>query len=271
MTIRKPRGRAYPQGSRHDSDTNWGSFLRESLKKMKIFDIAKDKLPEGCPKCHNENLHEDKITTVLDTEYRAYTCLKCDWTEIYDMGPSLFGAISGHFPDNKNCFETIRETTVGSLGDVSVGMANMCEQEYILEGKWKVSGLTCLLVPLEHEGNEKFVVGRRSVVSIGGSRWMVADIHKTSGKLGYVTLRRLKENQSPYDAIEPEELDFYFHTECPACGRSAGWGGSIDTGEEGQRLLQMFCTHCSNVFSYYNGSAQEELHLNAPCFTPGRK
>lgn len=49
------------------------------------------------------------------------------------MGPSLSAAMSvGHFPDNKNCFETITETTVSSLGNVSKGMANMCEGEPLI-------------------------------------------------------------------------------------------------------------------------------------------
>lgn len=85
--------------------------------------------------------------------------------------------------------ETIEETTVGFLGDNRVAMASMVfNGNYILPNGALAKGLTCVLVPVEPEG-EKIDVGLGSVANIAGTRWQVVEIAKQPGKNGSITLK----------------------------------------------------------------------------------
>ncbi len=86
--------------------------------------------------------------------------------------------------------ETIEETTVGTLGNLSVGMGNMTTGEYALpDGSLRV-GTICFLAPEDRDGG--ILVGLGSQVEIGGFSWEVVAIEKPRGELGSVTLARLR-------------------------------------------------------------------------------
>jgi Family of unknown function (DUF6406) len=73
----------------------------------------------------------------------------------------------------------LTETTVGSLGDARVGVANMLE-----EG----DGVTAQLFVSDSE-NGPFIVGVGSVFDAGGSTWEVERIEKEPGRHGTVAVR----------------------------------------------------------------------------------
>ena len=76
----------------------------------------------------------------------------------------------------------IRETTMGWVGDVQVGVANLVEEE---------GGATVLLWP-DAPDAERTRVGVGDVVSIGGGSWEVVEVAAGSDRArGAVTLRRV--------------------------------------------------------------------------------
>ena len=76
----------------------------------------------------------------------------------------------------------IRETTMGWLGDVQVGVANVLEE---------AGGATVLLWP-DAPDAERTRVGAGDVVAIGGASWEVVEVVAGGGRArGAVTLRRV--------------------------------------------------------------------------------
>jgi hypothetical protein len=76
----------------------------------------------------------------------------------------------------------IRETTMGWLGDVQVGVANVLEEQ---------GGTTVLLWP-DAPDAERMRVGAGDVVSIGGGAWEVVEVVAGGDRArGAVTLRRV--------------------------------------------------------------------------------
>ncbi len=80
--------------------------------------------------------------------------------------------------------ETIEETTVGDLGGNRVPMGNMSQRQYTRGDGTTSEGWTCTLA-LESGAT---VVGVGSVVEVGGHKWEVTTIEKTTGSNGSVTL-----------------------------------------------------------------------------------
>jgi hypothetical protein len=75
----------------------------------------------------------------------------------------------------------IRETTMGWVGDVQVGVANVLDEP---------GGATVLLWP-DAPGAERTRVGAGDVVTVGGVQWEVVEVALGSdGGRGAVTLRR---------------------------------------------------------------------------------
>lgn len=85
---------------------------------------------------------------------------------------------------------TLKETTVGALGDVSVGCGNFHDDAaYPLpDGSVKV-GRTATLAPFDR--SDPLVVGAGSEVAIGGRTWRVVSVTK-AGPLGTVTLEEVQ-------------------------------------------------------------------------------
>lgn len=75
----------------------------------------------------------------------------------------------------------IRETTMGWLGDVQVGAANVLEEP---------GGATVMLWP-DAPGAERTRVGAGDVLAVGGADWEVVEVTAGgAGRRGAVTLRR---------------------------------------------------------------------------------
>lgn len=55
-----------------------------------------------------------------------------------------------------------------------------------------------------------------------------------------------------FEPVDPASLDFRFATECPNCGREAGWTGGVEPRDE-RTYLDLACTHCGNRFLSYRG------------------
>ncbi len=80
--------------------------------------------------------------------------------------------------------ETIEETTVGDLDGNRVPMGNMTQRKYERGDGTTAEGWTCTLAL---EGGAK-VVGVGSIVEVGGRKWEVTAVEKTTGENGSVTL-----------------------------------------------------------------------------------
>lgn len=100
-------------------------------------------------------------------------------------GPSAPGAPVG------GVVEEIQETTVGTLGAVDVGVANMWEREYTDGAGVARKGLTARLDYDVAGETRRVVVGLGSVLELGGTKWEVAAISKPPNQNGTVTLRAL--------------------------------------------------------------------------------
>ncbi len=85
--------------------------------------------------------------------------------------------------------EEIQETTVGTLGGVDVGVANMWERDYVDGAGTSRKGLTARLDYDVAGETRRIVVGEGSVVELGGLRWEVVRLVKTPGQNGTITLR----------------------------------------------------------------------------------
>ncbi len=85
--------------------------------------------------------------------------------------------------------EVIGETTVGDLNGVRVPMGNMLpEGSYTLPDGTETRG-TCCTLALPPNG--RAVVGRGSQIEIGGLLWLVTDIERKPGALGWVKLESI--------------------------------------------------------------------------------
>jgi hypothetical protein len=78
----------------------------------------------------------------------------------------------------------IKETTVGYIDDLEVGVGNIWEREYSLPDGSTKTGLTAQLFMDE----SWLFVGKGSVVDIKGTKWEVIEVEK-QGKLGFVRLK----------------------------------------------------------------------------------
>lgn len=88
--------------------------------------------------------------------------------------------------------ETIQETTLGTLGGVDVGAANLWDRDYVDGAGRSRHGLTARL-DYEVAGEVvRVVVGEGSIVRIGGARWEVVRLDKPEDGNGHVTLRETK-------------------------------------------------------------------------------
>lgn len=79
----------------------------------------------------------------------------------------------------------IKETTVGSLDGVDVGVGNIWEREYTLPDGTSRSGPTAQLF-IE---SERLIVGKGSAIAVGESRWEVVDVEMK--ELGTVKLKKI--------------------------------------------------------------------------------
>ena len=85
----------------------------------------------------------------------------------------------------------ITETTVGSLGSVDVGVANMWERDYVDGAGRARHGVTARLM-WEIDGVAGgAVVGVGSRFELGGARWEVLALEKRVGVNGTVRFLRL--------------------------------------------------------------------------------
>ena len=79
----------------------------------------------------------------------------------------------------------IKETTVGNLGGVDIGVGNIWEREYTLPDGTSRSGPTAQLFIEE----ERLIVGKGSVITVDKSRWEVVDVEMK--ELGTVKLKQI--------------------------------------------------------------------------------
>lgn len=86
--------------------------------------------------------------------------------------------------------EEIKETTVGRLGGIRVGVGNTWERVYRLPDGSECRGLTAEVFVLLEEQNPGVVVGQGSVLTVGDSAWRVVSVTKEPGQLGKVVLIR---------------------------------------------------------------------------------
>ena len=82
----------------------------------------------------------------------------------------------------------LKETTVGVMGTVSVGMGNMWDRTYTEATGAEKKGLTAMLFVEDADG---YVVGLDSQLDIGGRTWRVVGIEKKPHVYGTVTLAPL--------------------------------------------------------------------------------
>ena len=80
----------------------------------------------------------------------------------------------------------IRESTQGSLGDAEVGVSNIWEREYTLPDGTTVSGMTARLSLGE---GQRLVVGKGSVVKVGGATFEVVNVQNPEEGLGSVEFK----------------------------------------------------------------------------------
>lgn len=85
--------------------------------------------------------------------------------------------------------EIIQETTVGTLGGVDVGVANMWEREYTDGAGRTRTGLTARLDVDVDGTTQRLFVGEGSVVEIGGHKWEIVALVKPANGNGQVSLR----------------------------------------------------------------------------------
>ena len=60
----------------------------------------------------------------------------------------------------------------------------------------------------------------------------------------------------------PPVLSTEYVTECPLCGRAAGWNGESYRGRNNWLYLEMDCPHCGNKFDSYDYEHQKRLERN---------
>lgn len=85
--------------------------------------------------------------------------------------------------------EEIQETTLGTLGNVDVGVANMWDREYVDGAGRQRTGLTARIDWDVAGETRRVVVGEGSVVDIGGARWEVVRLVKPTNGNGTVAFR----------------------------------------------------------------------------------
>ena len=86
--------------------------------------------------------------------------------------------------------ETIQETTVGDLGGVSVGVANLWERDYVDAAGAPRHGMTARVAWTDASSDHWEVVGAGSALRLGAHRWTVVRVDKSEGSLGSVTWTR---------------------------------------------------------------------------------
>lgn len=66
-------------------------------------------------------------------------------------------------------------------------------------------------------------------------------------------------------------LDMRFTSECPNCGRRAGWSGGVEE-KHGRVFLDMACTYCSNSFLEMDPKWEARFRgAERPTFTEGAR
>jgi hypothetical protein len=83
----------------------------------------------------------------------------------------------------------LQETTVVSLGGISVGIGNIYQDEYRLADGTRTCGLTTTLIPLGQPPDAELVVGPGSIVTFGASTYEVLDVSPGKGTNGAVAVR----------------------------------------------------------------------------------
>ena len=80
----------------------------------------------------------------------------------------------------------IRESTQGSLGDAEVGVSNIWEREYALPDGTTTTGMTARLSLAE---GKRLVVGKGSVIEVGGAKFEVVNVVNPEEGLGSVEFK----------------------------------------------------------------------------------
>ena len=80
----------------------------------------------------------------------------------------------------------IRESTQGSLGDAEVGVSNIWEREYNLPDGSTVRGLTARL---SLDEGLRLVVGKGSVIEVGGAKYEIISVVNPEEGLGSVEFK----------------------------------------------------------------------------------
>jgi len=122
--------------------------------------------------------------------------------------------------------EFIRETTVGDLGGVQVGMGSISFGKYKFPNGQPSYGPTCVLSP--EDAKKPVCVGKGSVVAIGENKWQVVSVEDPLDDLGTVTLQKLIPH-GPWLIFLSEEVhrDPWIHVRMDAVIRPDGVPGTF--------------------------------------------